>query len=207
MNLPPCDRVACLHCASASWALTTCISSIRQPQAWGVPCSAAGASRIPGSRPCFPGSSRGWRLFGLRDGDGDGRMERDPKLPRICAFLTLWLQRKHRAKPCRLQLPAPSQLSSPVSTAATSLCFTCCPWLLIRLGRCFGWIFGAVWFAFLFSPSVIICLMVPVEEPSLGARKACVCCTLVARRCFCAGDLFWCAAKQAVGAGLQSPNC
>ncbi|XP_044853929.1 ribosomal protein S6 kinase alpha-1 isoform X3 [Mauremys mutica] len=39
-------------------------------------------------------------------------MERDPKLPRICAFLTLWLHRKHRAKPCSLQLPAPDQLSS-----------------------------------------------------------------------------------------------
>ncbi|EOA93603.1 Ribosomal protein S6 kinase 2 alpha [Anas platyrhynchos] len=40
-------------------------------------------------------------------------MERDPKLPRICTFLKLWLHRKHRAKPCSLQLPAPSQLSSP----------------------------------------------------------------------------------------------
>ncbi|PKU34209.1 ribosomal protein s6 kinase alpha-1 [Limosa lapponica baueri] len=119
MNLPLYDRVACLHCASASWALTTCISSIRQPRAWSVPAAlpeppaSPGASRIPGNRPSFPGSSQGWRLLGPRDGDGDGRMERDPKLPRICAFLTLWLQRKHRAKPCSLQLPAPSQLSSP----------------------------------------------------------------------------------------------
>lgn len=47
-------------------------------------------------------------------------MERDPKLPRICTFLKLWLHRKHRAKPCSLQLPAPSQLSSPVSIASSA---------------------------------------------------------------------------------------
>ncbi|KAK2518694.1 Rps6ka1 [Columba guinea] len=38
-------------------------------------------------------------------------MDKDPKLPRICAFLALWLQRKQRAKPC--SLPAPSALASP----------------------------------------------------------------------------------------------
>ncbi|XP_033375522.1 ribosomal protein S6 kinase alpha-1 [Parus major] len=47
-------------------------------------------------------------------------MERDPKLPRLWAFLSLWLQRRHRAKPCSLQLPVPSQLCAPVSTAATA---------------------------------------------------------------------------------------
>lgn len=44
--------------------------------------------------------------------------------------------------------------------------------------------------------------MVPLEGMYLGASEACLCCSLVARGCFCAGDLFWCAAKQAVGAGL-----
>uniref|UniRef100_A0A8C0ZG37 Ribosomal protein S6 kinase n=1 Tax=Cyanistes caeruleus TaxID=156563 RepID=A0A8C0ZG37_CYACU len=46
-------------------------------------------------------------------------MERDPKLPRLWAFLTLWLQRKHRAKPCSLQLPVPKVSDHPQKASPT----------------------------------------------------------------------------------------
>lgn len=96
-------------------------------------------------------------------------MEKDPKLPRICAFLTLWLQRKHRAKPCRLQLPAPGQLPSPVSTAASSLCRACgsSEWAS-ALGGCSeqSGLLLFLWDS-LFNGAL--------EETSLGASKACLC--------------------------------
>lgn len=64
VNLPPCDRVACLHCASASWALTTCISSIRQPQAWGVHAAPPEPCRSPGAGHASPGAREGGGYWG-----------------------------------------------------------------------------------------------------------------------------------------------
>lgn len=161
----------------------------------GRPHRAAGASVLPGSRPRLPGSWRRWRLPGPCDVDRHGRMEKDPKLPRICAFLTLWLQRKHRAKPCRLQLPVPGQLPSPVSTAASSLCLWLVRWAG-ALGGCSE------------QSGLLLFLWDSLFYGAVG-RNFSRCkqsCSWVGHRGFSAGGLFWCAAKWAVRAGLLIPT-
>lgn len=139
------------------------------------PGRATGASRTPSNQLRCPGSRGGGGSWGLWDVDRDGRMERGPKLPRVCALLTLWLQRKHRAKPCGLQLPAPSQLSSPVSTTPAHFASLGIAWVLTRGGCCLRWVFGAGCFALLPLPSEVVCVMLALEEASLSAGRACWC--------------------------------
>lgn len=119
-------------------------------------------------------------------------MERDPKLPRVWAFLTLWLQRKHRAKPWSLQLPAPSPLASPVSTAATSRChLPLLPFLPLADAShgCSGHS-GLLFFLCLLGQFVVE----PLEEADLSGTQVLLCWRLV------------CAASQALGAGHRSPE-
>lgn len=99
-----CARLSCLYTSAGISPVKQCVL-----QLWGAP---AAASHFPLGPLWF------WGLM-MCPSAWDGTMDvaKKPRLPRIFAYLSLWLHGKQRAEPCSLTRLPPSTCNTPVSVS------------------------------------------------------------------------------------------
>lgn len=106
--------------------------------------------------------------------DGAMAMVKEPRLPRLFAFLALWLQGKRRSEPYSLPLLSPDNVSGP-NPVSTSPCLLSCGWQCLDAAcvcfRCAVW--WRVTFSTLSAASREI-LFLLLHWSSLGNASRCV---------------------------------